>query len=304
MMSKRTHILVVFLLVFFISRAQDSIVPLYKNKIPYSIPNNVKEEPEIQDGKTVRVRLVNEPELYIFKPSGDSQKAQGAVLILPGGGYGHLAIGHEGFDIAQWLSSMGLTGVVLKYRLPDDRLMSNRSIVPLTDAQHAMEYLRENALRLHIDPDKIGVMGFSAGGHLASTLSTHCNENERPNFSVLIYPVISMETGLTHMGSRANLIGKNPSEEMIKMFSNEQQITAKTPPAFLVHASDDKAVPYENSIVYYENLVDAGVKNAELHIFPEGGHGYGMAVKSGLTVSIWPELLKAWLVRYGWLDTN
>ena len=286
------------------SRAQDTIVPLYKNKIPYSIPNNIQEESEIKDGKTVRVRLVNEPELYIFKPSGNSQKVQGAVLILPGGGYGHLAIGHEGFDIAQWLSSMGLTGVVLKYRLPDDHLMSSRSIVPLTDAQHAMAYLRQNAAKLHIDPHKIGVMGFSAGGHLASTLSTHYKEKERPDFSVLLYPVISMETGLTHLGSRANLIGENPGEEMIKKFSNEQQITAETPPAFLVHASDDTVVPYENSVAYYEKLVGAGVKNAELHIFPEGGHGYGMAVKSGLTVSIWPELLRNWLIKYGWLNTN
>src|SRR5512140_470117 len=200
-------------------------------------------------GRTIRCERVTNPDLTIFLPSGD--KANGAaVLICPGGGYGVLAFDHEGNAIAKWLNDNGIAGIILKYRLPSDRIMADKSVGPLQDAQEAMRIIRRNAADWKINPEKIGVIGFSAGGHLASTLSTHYNEtvyqvkdntSARPDFSLLIYPVVSFDSTITHRGTRNNLIGLRPDESQVRRFSNELQITMETPPAFLVHSADDNA---------------------------------------------------------------
>jgi acetyl esterase/lipase len=224
-----------------------------------------------------------------------------AIIICPGGGYGILAASHEGSDVAKLFTQWGITAFVLKYRLPDDSIMIDKTIGPLQDAQRAIQLVRENAAKWNIDPNKIGIMGFSAGGHLAATASTHFNKavidnpgniSLRPDFSILAYPVISFTDSLAHIGSRNNLIGKNPSREKIKEFSNELQVTAQTPPAFLVHASDDNGVKPANSISYYEALLKNNV-SAELHLYQKGGHGFGLNNKT--TNDKWTERLKNWL---------
>jgi acetyl esterase/lipase len=248
-----------------------------------------------------RYTKVTVPSLTVFLPPEEKSNGM-AVLICPGGGYGVLAFDHEGFAIARWLNNNGIAGIILKYRLPSDFIMKNKSIGPLQDAQEAIRIIRRNAAQWKINHNRIGVVGFSAGGHLASTLSTHFDEkvyeikdttSARPDFSLLIYPVITFDSSFTHAGSRRNLIGDNPSEELIRHFSNELMITARTPPAFLVHSSDDKAVPVKNSIVYYQGLVKNNII-AEMHIFQKGGHGYGLAVNRG-TESEWPDLCLRWL---------
>jgi len=195
------------------------------------------------------------------KPNGTS------IIICPGGGYGRVVAGPEGENIAVWLGEHGITGVVLHYRLPQGRHQ-----VPLTDAQSAMKHLREHANDLHLDGDKIGVMGFSAGGHLASTLATHATTDElRPAFTVLIYPVITMREH-THGGSKRNLLGPTPSDKLIKQFSNELRVTPQTPPTFLAHAVDDKPVPPINSKLFHEACKKHKVPSIYLEL-PDGGHG-------------------------------
>jgi len=288
------------------SVAQPTKMNLWPNGIPGLILNEKYiEKPTISEGIPTRFERVTNPELYVFLPPKD--KATGtAVLICPGGGYGALAFNHEGYAIANWLNETGIAGIILKYRLPSDLIMKDKSVGPLQDAQEALRIIRRNASFWNIDPKKIGVMGFSAGGHLASTLSTHYDEkvydvkdttSARPDFSILIYPVITFDASFAHMGSRRNLIGDNPSEDAIKRFSNEQQITKDTPPAFLVHSGDDNGVPVRNSIVYYEGLQKYGI-SSELHIFSSGGHGYGMSVNNG-TQSAWPELCLRWMKTLG-----
>jgi len=288
------------------SFSQNTVLKLWPDGIPGSIKNETyKETPvEPKDIGTIYSK-VTDPTLTVYLPPAD--KATGtAVLICPGGGYGIVAFNHEGIAIAKWLNENGIAGIVLKYRLPSDLIMENKSIGPLQDAQEAMRVIRRNSADWKINPDKVGVIGFSAGGHLASTLSTHYAEkvysakdllNARPDFSLLIYPVITFDASFTHMGSRENLIGKDPSAEAIKHFSNELQITKDTPPAILIHSSDDDAVPVKNSIAYYENLVKNKVP-AEMHIFQKGGHGYGLAIGKP-TQSAWPELCIKWLRANG-----
>lgn len=191
----------------------------------------------------------------------------------------HLSMEKEGFKVARWLNALGITVVVLKYRLPSDEIMEDKTIGPLQDAQEAVRVVRRNAYKWKIDVNKIGIIGFSAGGHLAATLSTRYLDNlynahdtisARPNFSMLIYPVISMKEGITHQGSRGNLLGKTPSDLLIKKFSLEAQVNSLTPPTFMAHASDDTSVPVENSIMYYQALIKHKVP-AELHLYEKGG---------------------------------
>ena len=273
-------------------------IPLY-DKIPNSKPTANNEAGETTDD-ILRIRDVSIPSITIYKALYPSEKRT-AVIICPGGGYGILAAGHEGSDVAQVLNSWGITAFVLKYRLPDDSIMINKEIGPLQDAQRAIQLVRQNAKQWNVDPRKIGILGFSAGGHLAATASTHFNkaviENPtgislRPDFSILIYPVISFTDSLTHSGSRNNLIGKNPSADKINEYSNELQVNAKTPPAFLVHARDDNGVKYENSVQYYEALIKNNVAG-ELRLYEQGGHGFGMNNKT--TSDKWMERLKSWL---------
>jgi acetyl esterase/lipase len=257
------------------------------------------------DGRITRCEKVVTPDLTVFLPA--PEKANGAaVLICPGGGYGVLAFDHEGNAIAKWLNDNGIAGIMLKYRLPSDQIMIDKSIGPLQDAQEAMRVIRRNAVSWKINPDRVGVIGFSAGGHLASTLSTHYaekvydvkdNTSARPNFSLLIYPVVSFDTVITHRGTRNNLIGLNPDIKQVQRFSNELQITADTPPAFLVHSADDKAVPVMNSIGYFRGLQKNNIP-VELHIFQKGGHGYGLSPNGG-TESSWPGLCIKWLKAMG-----
>jgi acetyl esterase/lipase len=239
------------------------------------------EENEIPDAVAASVEVKEKaPYLTIFlseNPTGE------AVVICPGGGYGGLAINHEGYDIAKRFNENGISAFVLKYRLPNSKISTKPHLSPVQDLQKAIDIVRSRAVEWKINPDKVGIMGFSAGGHLASTGGTHFDKqyiqsksgNLRPDFMILIYPVITSDTTFTHKGSIKNLLGENPSTELLKEFSNEKQITKATPPAFLVHSTDDKVVPVKNSIVFAEELAKNNIP-FEMHIFPKGGHGYGM----------------------------
>ncbi len=275
------------------------------DKVPNSKPSVNKEE-HITTDNMVRISKVSIPTLTMYTPQPGSEK-KAAVIICPGGGYARLAATHEGSDVAKVFNEWGITAFVLKYRLPDDTIMIDKSIGPLQDAQRAIQLVRENAVKWNIDPNKIGIMGFSAGGHLASTASTHFtksvidnpnNISLRPDFSILLYPVISFTDSLAHMGSRYNLIGKDASMEKITGYSNELQVTSQTPPTFLVHAEDDKTVKVKNSIDYYLALLKNNVL-AEMHLYPKGGHGFGMNNKT--TNDKWMERLKNWMESNGWL---
>ena len=286
--------------------AQNQVLKVWPDGIPGSIQNeSYLEKPTVTNGIVSRYEKVTDPSLTVFLPA--AEKATGtAVLICPGGGYTALAFDHEGFAIARWLNDNGIAGIILKYRLPSDLIMKDKSVGPLQDAQEAIRIIRRRAAEWKINPRKVGVIGFSAGGHLASTLSTHFSEKvydvkdttgARPDFSLLIYPVISFDASFTHMGSRNNLIGKDPSDDAIKRFSNEMQISVRTPPAFIVHSADDNVVPVKNSLVYFEGLVKNKIP-AEMHVFQKGGHGYGLAVNTS-TQSSWPELCIKWMKAQG-----
>jgi acetyl esterase/lipase len=303
------RILFVFIYAFFMMTSfSQTIIPLYKDSIPNSKPSpNAESSTYEGENKILIVHNVSRPSLTVFLPP--KEKASGtAVIICPGGGYSILAASHEGYDVAKKLNEMGVAAFVLKYRIPDDKTMLNKEIGPLQDAQRAIQMIREKAGEWNINPSRIGIMGFSAGGHLASTAGTHFDKavienknktNLRPDFMILIYPVISFTDSIGHIGSRDNLLGKNPSAEKIKEYSNELQITSNTPPAFLVHAGNDDVVKMQNSIDFYE----AEQKNkipAELHIYPKGGHGFGM--NNLTTKDQWMERLKNWLDLNGWLN--
>ncbi|KGO82681.1 alpha/beta hydrolase [Flavobacterium beibuense] len=284
--------------VFTINVTAQQVIPLYKDSIPNSIPSKNKEKTKYSG--FLLTQNVSVPTLTVFKPQKQSDKKT-AVIICPGGGYAVLATGHEGKDVAEALNKMGVMAFMLKYRLPNDTIMKDRKIAPLQDAQRAIQMIRENAAQWNIDPNKIGIMGFSAGGHLAATASTQFEREVianpkhtslRPDFSILLYPVISFTDSLTHMGSRINLIGKNPSKELIEQYSNELQVTAKTPPTFLVHAADDGLVSIGNSIAYYQALLKNGVLS-EMLLYPHGEHGFGMINRS--TDDRWMDNLKNWM---------
>lgn len=281
--------------------SQKKEIPLW-DKVPDAIESKEYTEKIVtnKDGVAEDVRKVTLPTLTAY--FADAEKSNGtSVIICPGGGYGMLAINKEGFKVAEWFNSLGITAFVLKYRLPSDLIMKNKTVAPLQDAQEAVRLVRRNAVKWKLNPNKIGIMGFSAGGHLAATLSTHYNDkvyissdttSAKPNFAILIYPVISMQEGITHQGSKDNLLGKNAVNEAVEKYSNEKQITADTPKTFLVHATDDKAVPVENSINYYLALKKEKVP-AEMHLYENGGHGFGLGTKG--TNASWPKTCEKWL---------
>lgn len=227
-----------------------------------------------------------DPAITVYTPKNPSGKT---IIMCPGGGYSHEATLHEGHDMADWFNSQGITYAVLKYRLP-----KGDNKIPLADAEQAMRLVRRYAKELGVDPNKVGIMGASAGGHLASTLATHYSSPEtRPDFQVLFYPVVSMEKSKTHMGSRNNLLGDNPSEDLVRLYSNELQVTPDTPKAFIMLSSDDKVVVPANSIDYYTSLIGNNV-GASLHIYPTGGHGWGF--RDSLPYkSQWTQELEKWL---------
>lgn len=280
------------------------VIPLYTT-VPNALPSNITEKTIYVNGNKLRIANVVQPTLTAYfpdKPNGT------AIIICPGGGYGRLAIDHEGYDVAKQFAQWGITAFVLKYRLPNDTIMQQKEIGPLQDAQKAILTVKENAAQWNIDTTKVGIMGFSAGGHLASTAATHFNIHtleekhrfgSRPAFQILIYPVISFTDSLTHLGSRTNLIGANPSTEKIQLFSNELQVSANTPPAFIMHAADDKTVKVQNSIDYYSALIKNKILS-ELHIYPKGGHGFGM--NNPTTTDQWMDRLHNWLLAGGFLQ--
>jgi acetyl esterase/lipase len=304
-MSKVALFTLIFIAMAFTGLAQ-TIIPLYPNIIPNSKVAPDEEISEQRDGITI-VSKISKPTLTIFLPA--KEKANGtAVVICPGGGYWINAISHEGTDVAKRFNEMGVAAFVVKYRIPNDATMLNREIGPLQDAQQAIKTVRQRAKEWNVNVNQIGIMGFSAGGHLASTAGTHFdtavipdaeNISLRPDFMILIYPVISFNDQITHMGSRDQLIGKMPSAEKIAYYSNELQVTAKTPPTFLVHASDDDVVNANNSVAFYQSLLKYKVP-AELHIYQKGGHGFGMNNKT--TNDQWMDRCKNWMKATGFLN--
>jgi acetyl esterase/lipase len=298
-MMKNQFFTLIFILTTLSANAQSvTEMPLYEGNIPNEKAAENLEKITLKDG-VFRIADVSKPTLTRFSPTNPNGKS---VIICPGGGYSILASGHEGVDVAKALNDIGVTAFVLKYRIPSDRTAIDKSLAPLQDAQQAIRMVRKNAQKWGLKVDKIGIMGFSAGGHLAATATTHFAEKAdpsvsdtisvRPDFSILIYPVISFDTTITHKGSRNNLIGTNPTAEMTQKFSNELQITPQTPPTFLVHAGDDGAVPVENSLRFYQNCIKNKVP-AEMHLYAKGGHGFGMNNKT--TDDKWMERLAAWL---------
>ena len=274
---------------------------LYTGTIPDSKKSSVTEHITFSNGQ-VRISDVVTPTLTRFTPVDPNGTS---VIICPGGGYARLAIDHEGVEVAKEFNKHGVTAFVLKYRLPGDSIMIDKSIGPLEDAQQAIRIVRSNATAWGLSPNKIGIMGFSAGGHLASTAATHFNSladktvkdttSVRPDFVMLIYPVISFNDNITHKGSKDNLIGKNPSKELVEKFSNELQVTKDSPPTFLVQAGDDHTVPVENGIRYYEACLKNHVP-AEMHLYPNGGHGFGLHNKT--TDDEWFNRLQNWMKKF------
>ena len=292
--------MIIFLILLSVnkSRAQN-IIKLYPDEIPNSKITGLKEPINPTSGI---ISLVIDPSLQVFLPQKDKSTGT-AILICPGGSYKVLVYDGEGVNTAKQLASKGITAFVLKYRLPTDELMIDKKIGPLQDAQQAIKIIRENALKWGIDIKKVGVMGFSAGGHLASTLATHYQKaliqneeqtNLKPDFQILVYPVISMQDNLTHKDSRNNLLGYNSDKETNDYYSNEKQLNAKSPPAYIIHATDDALVDAENSIVYFEKLKQLKVP-AELHLYATGGHGFIFKHQG------WMNPLYDWMQKSGWL---
>ncbi|MEJ2904118.1 alpha/beta hydrolase [Pedobacter panaciterrae] len=257
------------------------VIPLYSGKIPNAKPISNQEQrignPDV-DSLTSNVSV---PTLSVYLPPKGLANGT-SVIICPGGGYHVLLTKREGSDAARAFAKMGVTAFVLKYRLPNDKIMLDKSIGPLQDAQQAIKIVRQRAKEWNIDPKKIGILGFSAGGHLAATAGTHFNkpviENRegisvRPNFMLLINPVISFTDKIGHIGSRDNLLGPSPTEEKIKLYSNELQVTEETPPTILIHSDADQVVPVANSVEFYRALKENKV-SGELHIYAKGEHGF------------------------------
>jgi len=282
------------------SYAQNDIIKLYPGGVPGLKVSHIREDSQKSDGIT-RVKDITQPALYAFQPIVKTSDA--SVIICPGGGYAILAIDHEGFEIAQWFNDRGVTAFVLKYRLPQDELFENSEIRPLQDAQQAISFVRKNAEKYGISPNKIGIMGFSAGGHLASTASTHFetqvgeitdpNMSVRPDFTLLIYPVITFKEANTHSGSRDNLLGVNSSDEKIDYYSNEKHVSHRTPPTFLISTADDEVSP-DNSILYFQACRKNKVP-VEMHIYEKDGHGYAMKKRGLGPVETWPDRMEDWM---------
>lgn len=281
-------------------------LPLWDGTPPNSQPAGQPEE-RVQENQILWVRHVQQPAIEVRLPARGNATGQ-AVVVCPGGGYGGLAYDWEGTDFAGWLNSRGIAAIVLSYRLPVDGDVDHRKwLVPLLDAQRAIRLTRAHAADWGINPAKVGIMGFSAGGHLASTAGTHFDAgnaeaadpvdrlSSRPDFMILVYPVISMMEGTTHLGSRVNLLGQHPSDELVRHYSNELQVTAETPPTFLVHAADDTTVPVQNSLLFHAALVAHKVP-AELHVYPQGGHGFSFAFGKG-RLQDWTQLCARWLAE-------
>jgi acetyl esterase/lipase len=281
--------------------AQEFVPLSEKGKMPNSKGMDLKD-----DIRSERVYQVGTPGFYAFFPSVQENKGA-AVLICPGGGYERLAYQISGIQLAKWFNTFGVSAFVLNYRLPNSPDLKQREIAPLQDAERAMRVIRANAEKWQIKPDKIGVLGTSAGGHLAANLGVASEDFAKtgdvldefsfnPNFMILVSPVISMGE-YAHATSRKNLLGEKPSKELIEKYSLEKQVTAATPIAFIVHAADDKVVNPRNSLMFYNALLDKNI-SASLHIFPRGGHAIALRNNPGSTET-WTNLCEMWLVEMG-----
>jgi acetyl esterase/lipase len=305
----RIRTFLVFIIILsqnFFIHGQEHKLPLYTGEIPNSRNTGDPEKTELKDITIISNVLV--PDIAVYLPSKRFATGQ-AVIICPGGGYWILAYDLEGTDIARYLNSIGVAGIVLKYRLPVYGNVIEPHKAPLMDAQRAMRLVRYNSSKWNINPGKIGIMGFSAGGHLASTLGTHFDygnkmaidsverESCRPDFMILMYPVISFTDPSVHLGSSEALLGKNPDKDLLINYSNELQVKNDTPPAFFVLSDNDKGVPVENSLLMYKALHEKNIP-AELHILSEGEHGFGLGIGNDHVAS-WTNSMKLWL---DWLN--
>jgi acetyl esterase/lipase len=292
-------------------------IALWPDGVPVTgkLPNNEKTQERSKDpAKPNRaIRSVTHPTLTIYLPDKPPTHGAAAVVICPGGGYGGLAIDKEGHDVARWLTQQGVAGIVLKYRMPRVDLTGKDTPLPLADAQRAIQTVRAQAAAWKIDPKKVGIIGFSAGGHLAATAATHGQppqpsakdtvqqQSSRPDFAILVYPVVSMVATVTHRGSRRNLLGPKPDDATIQLYSNEQQVNKTTPPTFLVHTEDD-GVKIRNSELFFAACKTFGVP-AEFVRFKRGGHGYGLGIHGG-PVATWPARCVAWMKTQKILPSN
>ena len=295
----KTFAILVSVMISLSSMAQDLKLNVWPNGAPDS--NGMTQPEETFEGR--RVRNVSEAEMYVYLPKKEINTGA-AIVICPGGGYMIEAMDHEGYDLAEWLAGQGVSGIVLKYRLP-----YGHHEIPLEDVQRALRIVRQKAAEWGINPAKVGIAGSSAGGHLASTAGTHFDLGKpdsadpiekfscRPDFMLLLYPVITFDEEFGHMGSRTNLIGPGNKWELVQRYSNELQVTAQTPPTFLILADDDTTVPPRNSIEFYLSLKKYKIP-AEIHIFRNGGHGFGMN-KKNLPVDQWPNLFAQWMKAQG-----
>lgn len=302
-MKKNILFIISALFVVEIVHAQEHVLPLWpENEIPNFIYTGQAEIIDTTD--FVRIRNVQTPEISVYLPS--SRNATGkAVIVIPGGSYRFLAYDTGGTDIAKWLNSKGIAAFILKYRLPiaSNNVVGHKS--PLLDAQRAMRMVRHHAASWDLDPRQIGVIGLSAGGHLAASLSTLFDYGDkgsqdeveryssRPDFSILVYPVITSDPAFSHESSFLALLGENPKEELLLRYSIEKQINKDTPPTFLVHSADDAIVPVENSIIYFQELKEKGIPT-EMHIYPYGGHGFSLAIGRG-HLSTWTDRVIDWI---------
>jgi len=276
------------------------IVNLYTGNIPNSKKTELKNIPE--NPSEGLIRRVITPTLQMYLPKKENASGA-AIVICPGGGYSVIVYDGEGINVAKEFAKKGVAAFILQYRLPNDSFQVNKTVAPLQDAQEAIKMVRDSATVWNIDANKVGIMGFSAGGHVASTEATHFNkpliENKsntslRPDFQILVYPVISMQDSLAHKGSRTQLLGNNPSKEVINLYSNELQVDKNSPPAYITVAADDKAVDVDNSITYFEKLRHNKVP-VEMHIYQKGDHGFVFRHPG------WMEPLFEWMQSNNWM---
>lgn len=287
--------------------AEPPATPLYPGEIPNSIQAPDEESLRDPADQWPFYQNISRPTIAVYKPAKQDPKRT-AVIILPGGGYRGVSILKEGYNVARAFNEMGVTAFVVKYRTPSDRHMKDKKTGPLQDAQQAVATVRGDAAKWNIDPARIGVMGFSAGGHLAATTGTQFKSpvlsqwrsaDVRPDFLMLIYPVITFVDPAVHAGSRKMLLGDTPSQADVQRFSPQLNVSDDTPPTFLIHAADDQTVPVANSIRFFEALQARNIP-AQLMIYPAGGHGYGL--NNATTDDRWIERCRQWLQSQGWIS--
>src|SRR5699024_1082898 len=287
--------------------AQDTIPLWPKDELPNS--KGITLQDSIQNDRIYKIKY---PRMHTFVPAKE-ENTGAAVLIFPGGVYDHLTYDLGGFQLAKWFNTIGVSAFVVNYRLPNSPDLKKRQIAPLQDAQRAMRLVRSRAKEWQIDPERVGVLGTSSGGHVASTIGTHREDvssigdsldgySYKPNFMVMVSPVITMGK-YTHKGSLRNLLGLKPKDKMMQKYSNELRVTKQTPPAFLVHAANDQAVPVQNSLQFYQALLKHGQNRSSIHIFPQGGHEIGLVGNPGSTKQ-WTALCQAWLNELGFIRSN